>query len=96
MGGATTGPAMLNVEFDRSFRATGNAVVTWRDVGFRDSSGQCQDKTDSATCSRAPPNCAIGSLGVKYGWERERERKEVANLCVVLLLMCYRRIGGCW
>jgi hypothetical protein len=94
MGGATTGPAMLNVEFDRSCRATGNAIVTWCDVGCRDSSGQFQDKTDSATCSRAPPHCAIGSLGVKYGWERER--KEVANLCVVLLLMCYRRIGGSW
>ena len=62
MGGATAGPATLNVEFDRSFSTTGNAVVNWCDVGFRDSSGQFQDKTDSAPCSRAPPNCAIGSV----------------------------------
>ena len=73
MGGATAEPAMLNVEFDRSFRATGNAVVTWFDVGFRDSSGQFQDKTDSATCSRASPTCAIGSLRVKYGWKGNKE-----------------------
>jgi len=55
MGGATARPAMLNVEFDRSFRATGNAVVTWL-MGVSDSSGQFQDTTDLATCSRAPPN----------------------------------------
>jgi hypothetical protein len=55
MGGTTADPAMLNVEFDRSFRATGNAVVAWCNVGCRDSSGQFQDTTVSATCSRAPP-----------------------------------------
>lgn len=55
---------MLNIEFDRSFRATGNGVVTWCDVGCRNSSEQFQDTTDSAMCSRAPLNCVIGSFAV--------------------------------